>query len=56
MHSLGCDIEIERNLVVMGWFEKFTEKFQNTSLRDKIQKPQIFKRFVEIMASDDKID
>jgi len=46
MHSTSAFIDYERNVVMVQWFEKFANTFENTKFRNKVKKPEMFKVFV----------
>lgn len=49
MHTLGDGVDFEQNLAMLTWFEKFADKFSSVKSGFKLSKPEVFKRFVQVV-------
>ena len=51
-HTLEDDITENTKILMMGWFENFTEELQSNEKRNKVKKPHVFRRFVKALQTD----
>jgi len=52
VHSSTSQGDFEQNVILTQWFEKFVNNFENSKMRDKVNKPAIFKRFAQMMTEE----
>ena len=56
IHTLGDSTEIEQNLMMLTWFEKFADKFSSVKTGFKLRKPEVFKAFVQMVMEEPLLD
>ena len=52
IHTISDDDnDIEKNIVMLTWFEKFADQFSDVGFKDKVSKPRIFEAFCNAILS-----